>query len=80
MGDWSDLRVMVADDIEFEIKRLPAGFRARCTYFAKGDVPPDTRLCVSEREAMIWINSRLALRGFEEGYDMGEKRRRVMGG
>jgi len=27
------------------------------------------RLCISEREAMVWVNSRLALRGFAEAFE-----------
>jgi|HubBroStandDraft_6_1064221.scaffolds.fasta_scaffold220183_2 hypothetical protein len=65
---------MLADEIELEIKRLPppgSGVRATVHIFRQGRWwPPDTRICVSERDAMIWINSRLALRGFEEAYDV----------
>ena len=35
--------------------------------------PPDTKLYVSELEAMRWINSRLALCGFEEAYHLGKE-------
>jgi hypothetical protein len=35
-------------------------------------VAPDSRICVSEREAMVWINSRLVLRGFVEAYEWGQ--------
>jgi hypothetical protein len=59
-----------ADEIEFAIKRLPRGaFRATVHIFRGGRWwPPDSKLCVSELEAMRWINSRLALQGFEEAY------------
>jgi hypothetical protein len=63
---------MLADEIEFEIKPLPlprGGFRATVHIFRQGRWwPPDTRLCASELEAMIWINSRMALQGFEQAY------------
>ena len=46
--------------------------------FAKGDGGRRTPgIARSEREAMIWINSRLVIRGFEEAYDVGEERRRA---
>jgi hypothetical protein len=62
---------MLAEEIEFEIKRVPRSFRATVHIFRQGRWwPPDTRICTSEREAMIWINSRLALRRFEEAYDV----------
>ena len=64
-----------ADEIEFEIKRLPrGGSRATVHIFREGRWwPPDTKPCVSELEAMRWINSRLALYGFEEAYRIGEE-------
>jgi hypothetical protein len=55
---------------EFAIKQLPRGaFRATVHIFRGGRWwPPASKLCESELEAMRWINSRLALQGFEEGY------------
>jgi hypothetical protein len=46
-----------ADEIEFAIKRLPRGaFRATVHIFRGGRWwPPDSKLCVSELEAMRWI-------------------------
>jgi hypothetical protein len=66
---------ITADEIEFEIKRLPrGGCRATAHIFREGRWwPPDTQLCVSELEAMRWINSRLALYGFEKAYRIGEE-------
>jgi hypothetical protein len=63
-----------ADDIEFEIKRLPRGlFRATVHNF-RGERwwPADSQLFASEVEAMRWINLRLALNGFEEAYRIGK--------
>lgn len=59
-----------ADEIEFKIKRLPrGGFKATVHTFGVGRWwLPYRKLCVSEFEAMRWINSRLVLRGFEEAY------------
>jgi hypothetical protein len=59
---------MLSDEIEFEIKRLPKGaFRATVHIFRGGRWwPPDSKLFVSELEAMRWINLRLALQGFEK--------------
>jgi hypothetical protein len=70
-----------AREIEFEIKRLPSGhFRATLHLFRRGRWwPPETRLCMSEREAMIWINSQLALRGFEDAYEIGKESRKATG-
>jgi hypothetical protein len=61
---------MLTDEIEIEIKRLPKGaFRATVhTFRGSRWWPPDSKLFVSELEAMRWINSRLALQGFEEAY------------
>jgi hypothetical protein len=60
----------LGEDIEFEIKPLPSGFRATLHTFRRGRwSPPDTRICASKREAMVWINSQLALRGFAEAYE-----------
>jgi hypothetical protein len=63
-----------ADEIEFGITRLPrGGFKATVHIFRGGRWwLPDTKLCVSELEAMRWINSRLALCGFEEAYRIGK--------
>jgi hypothetical protein len=62
-----------ADEIEFEIKRLPrGGFNAMVHIFERGRWGPTvSKLFVSELEAMRWINSRLAVRGFEEPYRLG---------
>jgi hypothetical protein len=59
-----------ADAIEFEIKRLPrGGFKTTVHMFRGGRWwPPDGKPFVSELEAMRWINSRMALHGFEEAY------------
>jgi hypothetical protein len=63
-----------ADEIEFAIKRLPRGGVKATVHIFRGGRwwPPDVKLCVSELEAMRWINSRLALSGFEEPYRLGE--------
>jgi hypothetical protein len=65
-----------ADEIEFEIKRLPrGGVKATVHLFGEGRWwPPDSKLFVSELEAMRWIDSRLALRGFEEACRIGEEK------
>lgn len=65
-----------ADEIEFEITRLPrGGFKATVHIFRGGRWwPPDTKACVSELEAMRWINSRLALCGFEEAYRLDREK------
>ena len=65
-----------ADEIEFEIKGLlRGGFKATVHVFRGGRWwPPDAKLCVSELEAMRWINARLALSGFEEAYRLGEEK------
>ena len=65
-----------ADEIEFEIKRLPrGGFKATVHIFRGGRWwPPDTKLCLSQLEAMRWINSRLVLCGFEEPYRIGKEK------
>jgi hypothetical protein len=62
----------VDDEIEFEIQRLPgARFHAKLHLFRRGRWwPSETRICASELEAMRWINGRLAIRGFEEPYDL----------
>ena len=62
------------DDIELGITRLPRGtFKATVHIFRGGGWwPPDAKLCASELETMRWINSRLALCGFEEAYRLGE--------
>jgi hypothetical protein len=62
-----------AEEIEHEIEALPSGrFRVTLHIFRRGRwSPPESRICVSEREAMVWINSRLALRGFAEAYEWG---------
>jgi hypothetical protein len=63
-----------AEEIEHEIKSLTGGrFRATLHIFHKGRwSPPESRICVSEREAMVWINSRLTLMGFAEAYEWGQ--------
>ena len=60
------------DEIEFEVKRLPcARFEAKLHVFRGGRWwPSQARICPSELEAMRWINGRLAIRGFEEPYDL----------
>ena len=78
-----------ADEIEVEIKWLPkGGFRATVHSFRGGRWwPPDSKLFVSELEAMRWINSRLALQGFEEAYPLtckqfiegGVRERKILG-
>ncbi|SEF15441.1 hypothetical protein SAMN05444161_9300 [Rhizobiales bacterium GAS191] len=62
------------EESEFEIKPLlRGGFRAILYTFRRGRWwPPESRICVSEREAMVWINSRLTLRGFAEAYEWGQ--------
>jgi hypothetical protein len=59
-----------ADEIEFEIKRVPrGGFKATVHIFRGGRWwPSDSKLFVSELEAMRWIKSRLVLQCFEEAY------------
>ena len=61
----------VDDEIEFEIKRLPSGrFEEKLHVFRRGRWrPSEVRICASER-AMRWINGRLAIRGFEEPFDL----------
>jgi hypothetical protein len=60
------------DEIEFEVKRLPRPvFQAKLHLFRRGRWwPPEVRICDSELEAMRWINGRLAIRGFEEVYEL----------
>ena len=63
----------VDDEIEFEIKRLPsARFEAgKLHVFRRGRWwPSQVRICASEVEAMRWINGRMAIRGFEEPFDL----------
>jgi hypothetical protein len=58
-------------ELEFEIKPAAGGhFRAVLHSYRPRTLwdPPEVRLCVSEREAMRWINARLALRGFAEPF------------
>ena len=70
---WAQEVSTTADDIEFGITRLPrGGFKATVHIFRGGRWWPDRKLCVSELEAMRWINSRLVLCGFEEPYRLGE--------
>jgi hypothetical protein len=59
-------------EIEFEIKPASGNrFRATLyTYHPSRKWNAQVRMCVSEREAMRWINARLALRGFAEAYDL----------
>jgi hypothetical protein len=64
-GTFAEEMNTTADDIEFGITRLPRGtFKATVHIFRGGGWWPP--------EAMRWINSRLALCGFEEAYRLGE--------
>jgi hypothetical protein len=70
------------EEIEFEIKRLPsARFQAKLHLLRRGRWwPPEAMICASEQEAMGWINGRLAIRGFEEAYDVDRVFRAGTGG
>ncbi|SDR64103.1 hypothetical protein SAMN05519103_09403 [Rhizobiales bacterium GAS113] len=60
-------------EAEYEIKQI-AGGRFRATLHSyqphRRWLAPQVRECSSEKEAMIWINSLLTLRGFEPAYDL----------
>ena len=53
------------ENIEFQIGRMSVGRFETVLHIYRpdGGWRVETRVCVSEREAMDWINARLALRG-----------------
>ena len=63
---------IAAEEIEVEIKRLPGARYRAALHSYRGDIwrTPETRLCPSERDALRWVNARMAIRGFAEPYDM----------